>query len=110
MLKVFDYTKHRFPHVYFAITGNVVKIGFSNTLTIKRQVSRNKGSDVVIFKHDDPQKLATQLKKKYFAFQIDNRKSVYYSCVFDSANIWCRQNGAIYYYPVYGYSPYGNFS
>jgi hypothetical protein len=108
--KVFDYTRHSIPHVYFAIMGDVVKIGFSNTLTIKRQVSRNKGSNVVIFKHDNPRELVNRLKKKYFSFQLDTKKSVYYSCMFESANIWCRKNGAIYYYPFYGYSPYFNFN
>lgn len=104
MLKAFDYTKHHFPHVYFAIKGNVVRIGFSNCLTIQGQVSRNKGSDVVIFKHDNPRELATRLKKKYFAFQVDTKKSIYHSCMFDSADKWCRQNGAIYYYPYHKFS------
>jgi len=110
MLKPFDYTRHFYPHIYFAIKGNIVKIGFSNCLTIKNQVSRHKHFDVVIFKHDNPKGLATQLKKKYFSFQVDTKKSIFHSCMFESANVWCRQNGAIYYYPVYGYSPYHKFN
>jgi hypothetical protein len=98
--RAFNYTKCQFPHVYFAVTGNTCKIGYSNVLSIAQQVSKHKNADIVIFRHNNPKQMSDFLKKKYTCFKINTNRPLFISCVFDDASMCCRLNGGVYSYPL----------